>query len=271
MKAAPPIRSNSDYPANGDKRVPDSRNRAAALRPARWHDHQQPSSSAQRRSRRAHGAANRRAHGRAGPGVVSQRIVSLPRAGDRPDEVGRGASHRRQHERPAGRLLLARANARPGRAALARRTLAGDAGWRSAHRHRRHRRADRRLLRQRRWLARQVGLRLAGLRAGRFGLRRPRHRGHRQPRALPLRSLADPGQQRGLRGRSGFHRRSGEDRQRHHPDHAQPRPAADFGAGGALPARQRHHARRLLLPGGRRRHCAGVRRLPGAHDEATPT
>ena len=29
-----------------------------------------------------------------------------------------------------------------------------------------------------------------------------------------------------------------------------------------LPARQRHHARRLLLPGRRRRHRAGLRRLP---------
>ncbi len=65
VKAAPPIRSNRDYPANGDKRVADSRSRAGALRAARRHDHQQPSSSAQRRPRRADRAANRGAHGRA--------------------------------------------------------------------------------------------------------------------------------------------------------------------------------------------------------------
>ena len=40
-------------------------------------------------------------------------------------------------------------------------------------------------------------------------------------------------------------------------------------AGGALPARQRHHARRLLVSGGRGRHRAGLRRLPGAHDEGS--
>ena len=98
-----------------------------------------------------------------------------------------------------------------GRIALARRALAGDPGWRGPHRHRGHRRAHGRLLRQRQRLARAVGLRLAGLRARRFDLRRPRHRRHRQPRAVPLRALADPGQQRGLRGRGGLHRRSRED------------------------------------------------------------
>ena len=35
-------------------------------------------------------------------------------------------------------------------------------------------------------------------------VRRPRHRGHRQPRAVPLRALADPGQQRGLRRRASI-------------------------------------------------------------------
>ncbi len=84
------------------------RDRAAALRTARRHDHQQPSSSAQWRPRRADRAADRRADGREGSGLVPQRIVPLSRAGDRSDEVGRGAPHRRQHERPAGRLLLAR-------------------------------------------------------------------------------------------------------------------------------------------------------------------
>jgi citrate lyase subunit alpha/citrate CoA-transferase len=37
-KAGPSIRSNSDYPANGDKRVPDLE--TATLRSARRHDHQ---------------------------------------------------------------------------------------------------------------------------------------------------------------------------------------------------------------------------------------
>ena len=37
----------ADYPANGDKRVPDLETALQSLRPARWHDHQQPSSSAQ--------------------------------------------------------------------------------------------------------------------------------------------------------------------------------------------------------------------------------
>ena len=68
--------------------------------------------------------------------------------------------------------------------------------------------------------------------------------------------------------RSRIHRRSREDRQRHHPDHAQPRPPAHLRTGRAIPARQRHHARRLFLPGGRRRNRAGLRRLPGAHDAA---
>ena len=150
-----------------------------------------------------------------------------------------------------------------GRAALAWRTLAGDTGWRSAHRHRRHRRADGRRLRQRRWLARQVRVRIARLRAGRLDLCRQGHRRHRQPGSVPVRALADTGEQRGLRGRSALDRRSGEDRQRHDADHALARPAAHRRDGRALPQGHGHHARRLLVPGRSGRHRLGVRRLPG--------
>ena len=107
-KAGPPIRSNSDYPANGDKRVPDLE---TALRLCGLRDGMTISSHHHLRNgdRVALTAlADRRAHGRQRPGLVSQRIVSLSRAGDRPDEIRRGASHRRQHERPARRLLFAR-------------------------------------------------------------------------------------------------------------------------------------------------------------------
>jgi hypothetical protein len=69
---------------------------------------------------------------------------------------------------------------------------------------------------------RPVRLRLAGLRPRRLDLRRPRHRRHRQPRALPLHAVADPGQQRGLRGGGRLDRRPREDRLRHHRDHEEP-------------------------------------------------
>ena len=47
-KAGPPIRSNRDYPVERRQACSRPGNRATAVRAARWHDHQQSSSSAQR-------------------------------------------------------------------------------------------------------------------------------------------------------------------------------------------------------------------------------
>jgi homoaconitate hydratase len=69
----------------------------------------------------------------------------------------------RQHEWTARRLLHAGQDARYGRSALARRTLAGDSGWRSPHRHCGDGRADGGSFRQLRRVTRQIRLRLLGL------------------------------------------------------------------------------------------------------------
>ena len=183
--------------------------RAAEVRPARWHDDLHAPSPAKRRSGRGGGpAGGGRARGQR-PDVVSQRVVPLSRAGGRPDEPGRRSSHRGIDERTARRLLLARPHAGPRGASIARGALAGDPGRRGPHRHRRHRGPDRRSVRKRGRLARAVGLRVARVRPRRLPVRRPCHRGHRQPGPLPLHPVADPGQQRGLRGGGRLDRRSG--------------------------------------------------------------
>ena len=142
-KAAPPIRTAADYPTNGDKRVADLE---TALRKCGLRDGMVISShhhlrDGDRVALMALEAARKNRRQR--PDLVSQRIVSLAEERDRADGVRRHPPHRRQHERPARRLLHAGQDARHGRAALAWRALAGDSGWRSPHRYRGHRRADR--------------------------------------------------------------------------------------------------------------------------------
>ncbi len=257
-----------DYPADGDKRVPDLQDGARELRPARRHGDLQPPPPAQRRP----GRAARRCRRRRGLGAKD--LMWFPSASfpcHEPVidlmETGRGAPHRGQHERPPGRLLLRRARCagsgvlrshggrwqaiQDGEVKIDIAVIAAPTADAFGNCQR---------------LPRPLGLRLAGLRPGRLDLRRPRHRGHRQPGALPLHPVADPGQQRGLRGRGGLDRRPVQDRLRHHADHQEPRPAADRRVGGPPAPRRRHHARRLLVPGRRRRHRPGLRRLPAGDD-----
>ena len=76
-KAGPPIRSSSDYPANGDKRVPDLE---TALRLCGLRDGMTISSHHHLRNgdRVALSALQTAArHGREGSRLVSQRLVSL--------------------------------------------------------------------------------------------------------------------------------------------------------------------------------------------------
>ncbi len=84
---------------------------------------------------------------------------------------------------------------------------------------------------------------------------------------VPLHSLADSRQQRGLRRRGRFDRRSREDRLGHNPDHALSGPLAHRGICSSFPARRRNHAQRVLVPGrsGWNRPC--LCRLPAPHDE----
>ncbi len=78
-KAAPPIRSNKDYPDNGDKRVPDLE---TALRKCGLRDGMVISNHHHLRDGdrgRAHGARSRRQNRRQRSDVVSQRVVSRRR------------------------------------------------------------------------------------------------------------------------------------------------------------------------------------------------
>ncbi len=57
-----------------------------------------------------------------------------------------------------------------------------------------------------------------------------------------------------------------EDRFRDDADHEEPRPSSDLRVRRAVPSRRGDHARRVLVPGGLRRHRARVRRVPQGHD-----
>ena len=133
-KATPPIRSNMDFPDNGDKRVPDLE---TALRRCGLSDGMTISSHHHLRD--GDRVALTALQTAANLGVkdlrwVPERVLPVPRTCDRPDGTGSGAPHRRLNERAPGRLLLQGQNARFGSAAFPWRAVAGDSGWRGSHR-----------------------------------------------------------------------------------------------------------------------------------------
>ena len=115
------------------KCVADLETASAKMRPARWHGDFLASSPARRRPCCADGAECGGTDRRQRPGLVSQRVFPLSEERDRTDASRCHRPHRRQHEWPARRLLHAGQDARHGRAALTRRPLASDSGWRSSH------------------------------------------------------------------------------------------------------------------------------------------
>ena len=197
-KAAPPICSSKDYPENGDKRVADLETalRNCGLRDGMVISNHHHLRDGDRVALMALEAAAK---------IGVKDLMWFPSASfpsqkgrNRADGKRRDPSHRRQHERTAGRLLHPGQDARHGRAALAWRALAGDSGWRSAHRHCGDCRAHGRFLWQCRRFAWKIRVRISGLCPGGFDVRRQRDRRHRQSGSVPLRALADSGQQCGF-------------------------------------------------------------------------
>ena len=261
-KAAPPIRSNKDYPENGDKRVPDLE---TALRKCGLRDGMVISSHHHLRDGDRVALMALTSRGAIGvKDLLWFPSASFPRT-RAPFELmenGRHPSHRRHDERSARRLLHARKNARHGRASLPWRTLAGDSGWRSTHRHRRHCRAHGRSFGNADGSHGKSACGSLGFALADSMYADQRHRRHRQPGAVPLHSLADSGQQRRLRCRSRFHRRPRKNRLRHHADHPLARSPAHRRTCRQFPARSGNHAKWIFLPGRRRRHRTGLCSIP---------
>jgi citrate lyase subunit alpha / citrate CoA-transferase len=158
---APPIRSSRDYPANGDKRVPDLR---TALELAGLRDGM--TISTHHHFRNGDRVALMALQTAADMGVgtcAGSRVRRSPVHEPVIDLMRRGVVHHIEGSMngPLGEFT-SRGGMRGGRAALARRPLAGDPGRRGARGHRGHRGAHRRRVRQRRRLARSVGMRLLG-------------------------------------------------------------------------------------------------------------
>ena len=124
LKAGAPIRSSRDYPANGDKRVPDLE---TALRLCGLRDGMVISSHhhlARWRHHRPRCSTDRRSHGRQRPDVVPERVVSIAIPCDRSDGSWRRAPHRRIDERSAW-AITARAERCAAMACCVRMAAAG--------------------------------------------------------------------------------------------------------------------------------------------------